>query len=120
EEYKAKIKNLSPEEVTKEKEIYKQKVKEINAQKPSYARNMSTMQMVFQDPIASLNTRMIVREIIAEGLIVRGEKDREVINEKVNKMLEIVGLSRDHATRYPHEFSGGQRQRIGIARSLVV
>lgn len=120
EEYKAKIKNLSPEEVTKEKEIYKQKVKEINAQKPSYARNMSTMQMVFQDPIASLNPRMIVREIIAEGLIVRGEKDREVINEKVNKMLEIVGLSRDHATRYPHEFSGGQRQRIGIARSLVV
>ena len=81
---------------------------------------MARMQMIFQDPIASINPRMTVREIIAEGLIIRGVKDREYINRKVDEMLELVGLVREHADRYPHEFSGGQRQRIGIARAIIM
>ncbi len=78
------------------------------------------IQMIFQDPVASLDPRMTVREIIAEGLIIKGEKDKKVIDEKVGQMLELVGLVREHASRYPHEFSGGQRQRIGIARSVIM
>lgn len=78
------------------------------------------IQMIFQDPVASLNPRMTVREIVGEGLIVAGEKDSEKINEKVYASLTAVGLSPEHASRYPHEFSGGQRQRIGIARALVM
>lgn len=81
---------------------------------------MTRMQMIFQDPIASINPRMTVREIIAEGLIIRGIKDKKYIDEKVNEMLELVGLVREHADRYPHEFSGGQRQRIGIARAIIM
>ena len=81
---------------------------------------MTRMQMIFQDPIASINPRMTVREIIAEGLIIRGVKDKEYINKKVDEMLELVGLVREHADRYPHEFSGGQRQRIGIARAIIM
>ena len=81
---------------------------------------MTRMQMIFQDPIASINPRMTVREIIAEGLIIRGVKDKDYINEKVYVMLEMVGLVREHADRYPHEFSGGQRQRIGIARAIIM
>lgn len=81
---------------------------------------MTKMQMIFQDPIASLDPRMTVREIIAEGLRIRGIKDKEVINKKVYEVLELVGLVREHANRYPHEFSGGQRQRIGIARAIVM
>ena len=76
--------------------------------------------MIFQDPISSLNPRMTVREIIAEGLIIGGEKDNKVIDEKVFDILKIVGLQPEHAHRYPHEFSGGQRQRIGVARALIV
>ena len=78
------------------------------------------IQMIFQDPIASLDPRMTVREIIAEGLIIRGERDKKVIDEKVYQMLELVGLVREHASRYPHEFSGGQRQRIGVARAIIM
>ena len=78
------------------------------------------IQMIFQDPIASLDPRMTVRDIIAEGLIINGITDKELINEKVYKMLELVGLVREHADRYPHEFSGGQRQRIGIARAVIM
>ena len=81
---------------------------------------MTRMQMIFQDPIASINPRMTVREIIAEGLVIQGVKDKDFINEKVNEMLELVGLVREHADRYPHEFSGGQRQRIGIARAIIM
>jgi ABC-type oligopeptide transport system ATPase subunit len=76
--------------------------------------------MIFQDPVDSLNPRMTVKEIIEEGLEVRGMKDAHKREELVYAMLEKVGLTREHATRYPHEFSGGQRQRIGIARALVV
>ena len=81
---------------------------------------MTRMQMIFQDPIASINPRMTVREIIAEGLIIRGVKDKAYIDRKVNEMLELVGLVPEHADRYPHEFSGGQRQRIGIARAIIM
>lgn len=83
-------------------------------------RIMNKMQMIFQDPIASLNPRMTVREIIAEGLVVRGIKDKAYIDEQVYKVLDLVGLVPEHASRYPHEFSGGQRQRIGIARAIVL
>ncbi len=81
---------------------------------------ITKIQMIFQDPIASLDPRMTVREIIAEGLIINGIKDQEYIDEKVYEMLELVGLVREHAGRYPHEFSGGQRQRIGIARAVIM
>ena len=81
---------------------------------------VTQMQMIFQDPIASLNPRMTVKEIISEGLIIKGEKDKKLIEDKVFEMLELVGLVREHASRYPHEFSGGQRQRIGIARAVIM
>jgi oligopeptide transport system ATP-binding protein len=81
---------------------------------------ITQIQMIFQDPIASLDPRMTVREIIAEGLIINGIRDKEYINEKVYEILEMVGLVREHADRYPHEFSGGQRQRIGIARAIIM
>ncbi len=83
-------------------------------------RLITKIQMIFQDPIASLNPRMTVREIIAEGLVINGIRDKEFIDEKVYEILEMVGLVREHAGRYPHEFSGGQRQRIGIARSVIM
>ena len=81
---------------------------------------VTDIQMIFQDPIASLDGRMTVRETIAEGLMINGIKDKKVIDEKVFDILETVGLVREHATRYPHEFSGGQRQRIGIARAIIM
>ena len=81
---------------------------------------VTQIQMIFQDPIASLDPRMTVREIISEGLIVQGERNKQVINEKVYEMLEMVGLVREHAGRYPHEFSGGQKQRVGVARSVIM
>ena len=84
------------------------------------SRLITQIQMIFQDPIASLDPRMTVRDIIAEGLIINGIRDKEYINEKVYEILETVGLVREHADRYPHEFSGGQRQRIGIARAIVL
>lgn len=83
-------------------------------------RTVTEIQMIFQDPMASLNPRMTVREIIAEGLKIRGIKDKKVIDEQVYSILETVGLVREHAGRYPHEFSGGQRQRIGIARAIIM
>ena len=79
------------------------------------------MQMIFQDPYASLNPRSTVLEIIAEPLEVHGiYKTKEEQKARVIELLESVGLNRDHANRYPHEFSGGQRQRIGIARALAL
>ena len=88
--------------------------------KAKKTRLTTQIQMIFQDPIASLDPRMTVREIIAEGLIIQGEKNKEVIDRKVYEMLELVGLVREHAGRYPHEFSGGQRQRIGVARAIIM
>jgi len=79
------------------------------------------MQMIFQDPYASLNPRMTVIDIISEGLDIHGlVKNKQERAERVNELLEVVGLNREHRNRYPHEFSGGQRQRIGIARALAV
>ena len=86
----------------------------------SRSKLITQIQMIFQDPIASLDPRMTVRDIIAEGMIINGITDKEYINQKVYEILETVGLVREHADRYPHEFSGGQRQRIGIARSVVM
>ena len=83
-------------------------------------RYITQIQMIFQDPVASLDPRMTVLETIAEGLTIRGEKDKKVIEEKVYKVLERVGLVREHAGRYPHEFSGGQKQRIGVARAVIM
>ena len=81
----------------------------------------TNMQMIFQDPMACLNPRKKVKEIIAQGLEIHHMyKDQADLDEKVNTILEKVGLSREHATRYPQQFSGGQRQRIGIARALVL
>ncbi len=100
------------------KELLKEKKEKIRLAKKG--RIMDSMQMIFQDPIASLNPRMTVREIIAEGLIIRGIKDEKYIDEQVYRVLNLVGLVKEHAGRYPHEFSGGQRQRIGIARAIIL
>ncbi|WP_174730910.1 ABC transporter ATP-binding protein [Mesobacillus harenae] len=79
------------------------------------------MQMIFQDPYASLNPRMTVADIIAEGIDIHGlANSKQERMERVYELLETVGLNKEHASRYPHEFSGGQRQRIGIARALAV
>lgn len=116
EEYLPKIRAATdPEEKAKIEKEYKESVR--LAKKD---RIMNKMQMIFQDPIASLDPRMTVRDIIAEGLVIRGIKDKKYIDEQVFKMLELVGLVPEHAGRYPHEFSGGQRQRIGIARSIIL
>ena len=80
----------------------------------------SKMQMIFQDPVASLNPRMTVEEIISEGARINHVfNSKEELKANVRKMLELVGLTSEHATRHPHEFSGGQRQRICIARALI-
>lgn len=77
------------------------------------------MQMIFQDPYASLNPRMTAGEIISEGFDIHGlYKNKNERRQKINELLESVGLNKEHANRYAHEFSGGQRQRIGIARAL--
>lgn len=78
------------------------------------------LQMIFQDPYASLNTRLTVAEIIGEGIETHNLYSGKEKLEKIYNLLQTVGLKREHASRYPHEFSGGQRQRIGIARSLAV
>jgi len=104
-----------PEKLAKVRKDYKNELR--------IAKNtklITQIQMIFQDPIASLNPRMTVREIIAEGLVINGITDKEYIDQKVFEILELVGLVREHAGRYPHEFSGGQRQRIGIARAVIM
>lgn len=78
------------------------------------------MQMIFQDPYASLDPRMTVEEIVSEPLVIYGIGNRKERRARVVELLELVGLSAEHTQRFPHEFSGGQRQRIGIARSLAL
>ena len=113
------LKSFIAEKKAQISELKKQKAlaKRANVRDPEL---MSKMQMIFQDPIDSLNPRMTVKEIISEGLKINGIRDKEFIDKEVNRALELVGLLPDHANRYPHEFSGGQRQRIGIARALIV
>ncbi|MCZ2260250.1 ABC transporter ATP-binding protein [Sporosarcina sp. G11-34] len=79
----------------------------------------SDIQMVFQDPYASLNPRHTIEKILGEPLLVHGVKSAKERRRKVHEFLKVVGLNADHAKRYPHQFSGGQRQRIGIARALM-
>ena len=81
---------------------------------------VNEIQMIFQDPVDSLDPRMTVEDIIQEGLIIQGYKNKAENHKKVVEMLNKVGLVEEHASRYPHEFSGGQRQRIGIARALIM
>ncbi len=107
-------------DINKEMALNYQKISEAKQINKRKRELMDKMQMIFQDPIDSLDPRLTVREIIAEGMYINGIKDKEYITNKVNEALELVGLLPDHASRYPHEFSGGQRQRIGIARALVV
>ena len=116
-EYEPKIK-----EVEKNTSEYFKLMKEYRYElsKAKKERLVNEIQMIFQDPIASLDPRMTVREIIAEGLRIKGVKDEKEIDEKVFEVLEKVGLVREHANRYPHEFSGGQRQRIGVARAIIM
>ena len=104
----------SGEVLNKGKNVHELSEKE----KFAFHRNM---QMIFQDPYASLNPRSTVKEIISEPMEVHGlySNKKEMLN-RVYELLEDVGLNRDHANRYPHEFSGGQRQRIGIARALAL
>lgn len=78
------------------------------------------VQMVFQDPFSSLDPRMMIKDIVGEGLVIHGLAKGSELKERVLQNLERVGLKKEHLYRYPHEFSGGQRQRIGIARSLVL
>jgi len=118
-----KLKESDMEQSEKHDKIFALKA-QIKSMKAGVPKNdnelMRKMQMIFQDPIASLNPRMTVKEIVAEGLRIAGERNDAVIIKKVNEALETVGLLPEHASRYPHEFSGGQRQRIGIARALIV
>lgn len=79
----------------------------------------SNLAMIFQDPIESLNPRMTIQEIVEEGLKVKGYKNASERRDLVASMLAKIGLTSEHATRYPHEFSGGQRQRVGVARALI-
>ncbi|MDE7440191.1 MAG: ATP-binding cassette domain-containing protein [Clostridia bacterium] len=117
ENFEPQLAALNPESA-EYKELEKQFKEELRLAKKD--RIMNKMQMIFQDPIASLDPRMTVRDIIAEGLIIRGVRNKKYIDEQVYKMLDLVGLVPEHANRYPHEFSGGQRQRIGIARAIIL
>src|SRR6266702_8655528 len=78
------------------------------------------LQMVFQDPYASLNPRKRVGEILSDPLRIHKRGNRDQVRRRVRELLELVGLSPEHINRYPHEFSGGQRQRIGVARALAL
>lgn len=115
EKYQALIEKATGEEKERLQKEYKTEL-----YKAKHTKLVTQIQMIFQDPIASLDPRLTVREIISEGLIIQGEKDKEVLDKKVYEMLELVGLVPEHAGRYPHEFSGGQRQRIGIARAIIM
>ncbi len=107
-------------ELEEKMQAYKERERIMTRSAKGRNRFDSKIQMIFQDPSEALDPRMTVREIIAEGLIIGGERNSKVIDKRVNEMLGLVGLSPEHAGRYPHEFSGGQRQRIGIARAIIM
>ena len=97
-----------------------EKIKQIKHDDKHAPRQLlNEIQMIFQDPIDSLDPRMTVEDIIQEGLKIQGFTNKAKNHELVVKVLEKVGLIADYCNRYPHEFSGGQRQRIGIARALI-
>lgn len=101
--------------------VQKEKIKQIKFDNANVSRKLlNEIQMIFQDPIDSLDPRMTVEDIIQEGLRIQGFKNKAENHKKVVEMLNTVGLVEEHASRYPHEFSGGQRQRIGIARAIVM
>ena len=118
--YKAKC----AEERAKFAEIYRtqtKKIRQINYdERHAPKKLMNEIQMIFQDPVDSLDPRMTIEDIIQEGLRIQGFHNKRENHKKVVEMLEKVGLVEEHASRYPHEFSGGQRQRVGIARALVM
>ena len=117
-EYLPKLEKLASEDPQAYRTLKSEYAEKLRVAKKT--RLVTQIQMIFQDPIASLNPRMTVKEIIAEGMVINGIRDKKYIEEKVFEILELVGLVREHAGRYPHEFSGGQRQRIGIARAVVM
>ncbi|MGL4569047.1 MAG: ABC transporter ATP-binding protein, partial [Fusobacteriaceae bacterium] len=97
------------------------KGKKINDMKGKERKKLrKEMQIIFQDPYASLNPRMTVGDIIAEGIDIFGIYKGEARTARIQELLNLVGLNKEHASRFPHEFSGGQRQRIGIARALAI
>ncbi len=99
----------------------KKKISQIRYDNKNVSRKLlNEIQMIFQDPVDSLDPRMTVEDIIQEGLHIQGFRNRKENHETVVKMLNRVGLVEEHASRYPHEFSGGQKQRIGIARALIM
>ena len=104
---------------TKGKLVYGGKEIDLTNKKERFAFAKKA-QIIFQDPYASLDPRMTVGSIIAEGMEIHGMYDEKKRQERVAELLDIVGLNREHANRFPHEFSGGQRQRIGIARALAI
>ncbi len=103
------------------KKEQQEKIKQIKYDNAHVSRKLlNEMQMIFQDPVDSLDPRMTVEDIIQEGLRIQGFRNKKENHQKVVEMLNKVGLVEEHASRYPHEFSGGQRQRIGIARALIM
>ncbi len=94
--------------------------KDIEINKSTLFDYSKMAQIIFQDPYSSLDPRMTVGSIIEEGMIIHKMFDRKKRQERIYELLELVGLNREHANRFPHEFSGGQRQRIGIARALAI
>lgn len=121
-------KETCAQKIAKEKEFaasvintQREKLKQINFDNKHAPRKLiNEIQMIFQDPVDSLDPRMTVEDIIQEGLRIQGYNNKAQNHKKVVEMLEKVGLVGEHASRYPHEFSGGQRQRIGIARALIM
>jgi len=99
--------------VYEDQDIFKLNSKEMNGLRPK-------MQIIFQDPYSSLNPRFTVERIIGEAMLIHSLVDKNGLREKVDAVMEKVGMSPKYKTRYPHEFSGGQRQRIGIARALAL
>ena len=119
-EYSAKV-NAKKAEAKAIIDEQNKKIKQIKFDNKHVSKELTReIQMIFQDPVDSLDPRMTVEDIIQEGLIIQGQKNRKKNHERVVAALERVGLISDFASRYPHEFSGGQRQRIGIARALIM
>jgi ABC-type oligopeptide transport system ATPase subunit len=120
EEYAKKIAEIN-EATKKTIEIQREKIRQIHYDNTHVSRKlMNEIQMIFQDPVDSLDPRMTVEDIIQEGLHIQGHHNKAENHEKTVEILKKVGLVPEHASRYPHEFSGGQRQRIGIARALIM